>query len=137
MLPSVSVNGRENAMARAKHSVLVVDAHSFVCETFCDMLSELGYQALPAANIEEAMLMLRRPERIDVLLAHLELFRDTATEITAQARRFHPKIAIVLTSSGRHASDEQRYSFPILQKPFSGEVMAGVLEAELALSASG
>jgi PAS domain S-box-containing protein len=79
--------------------VLVVDDERDIQENVAAMLSALGYRVLTASSADEAVLMLDRNGRIDVLFTDVVMpGAVSCTELAERARRQHPGIRVLFTS---------------------------------------
>ena len=111
--------------------VLVVEADRLVNETFCELLSALGYETRSAVNVDEAMLEVRTAAQLDAMLAHRALFRERERALS-EVSLLRPDMGIVLTTSGGiSASDGAEDPIRLLQKPVKTDELVAALEAVL------
>jgi CheY-like chemotaxis protein len=87
------------------------------------ILKEEGYETLSAADVNEALALLRSERKIDVLFTDIQLGTDFqgGLDLAQEAVSLRPKIRVVY-SSGRDLTDGMRALFVepslYLQKPY-------------------
>jgi two-component system, response regulator PdtaR len=87
------------------------------------ILKEEGYETLSAADVNEALALLRSERKIDVLFTDIQLGTDFqgGLDLAQEAVSLRPKIPVVY-SSGRDLTDGMRALFVepslYLQKPY-------------------
>jgi CheY-like chemotaxis protein len=95
--------------------VLVVDDDVLVLEVVASMLEELGCETLRAPSGTEALGTIANDQRIDVLIADINMPGLDGSALATRARSFRPELAVILLTGGR--SDSR--GFPLLRKPFA------------------
>ena len=89
---------RPQSVTHDKGCVLLVDDDKFVRETLAELLDDVGFRALQAADATEALVMLRQPDVIDVLVTDLTMPGDDGIALIRQARTIRGNLpAILLT----------------------------------------
>lgn len=137
-LPRVSGEGRPLELL-AEHeppsggsgmSVLVVEDNVEVGTFATDALAELGYSAILVGNAIDALAELaRNAERFDAVFSDVVMPGMTGIELAQEIRRRHFDLPIVLTSGYSHVLSQQgRYGFELLQKPYSIEQLSRALQ---------
>ncbi len=118
-------------MARALHSetVLVIDDEPLVRMLLMDMLRELGYAAIEAADGSAGLTVLRSPVHIDLLITDIGLPGGMDGGQVAEAARQLRSAVKVLFISGfaEKAALRHRHiqaGMPVLPKPFAMEALA-------------
>ena len=111
-------------------SVLVVEDNIEVGTFAADALAELGYSAILAGNAIDALAELaKNAERFDVVFSDVVMPGMTGIELAQEIRRRHFDLPIVLTSGYSHVLSQQgRYGFELLQKPYSIEQLSRALQ---------
>ena len=137
-LPRVSGLGRaqqapaEDAAPVDSHgmSVLVVEDNIEVGTFAKDALTELGYATTLVHSAVEALAELtRNAERFDVVFTDVVMPGMTGIDLAQEIRRRHFDLPIVLTSGYSHVLSQQgRYGFELLQKPYSIEQLSRALQ---------
>jgi two-component system NtrC family sensor kinase len=110
-------------------SVLVVEDNPEVGKFATDALAELGYTATLVGNANHALEALTvDADRFDVVFSDVVMPGMTGIELAQEIRRHHPDLPVVLTSGYSHVlSEHGSYGFELLQKPYSVEQLARVL----------
>ena len=111
-------------------SVLVVEDNVEVGTFATDALAELGYSAILVGNAIDALAELaKNAERFDVVFSDVVMPGMTGIELAQEIRRRHFDLPIVLTSGYSHVLSQQgRYGFELLQKPYSIEQLSRALQ---------
>ncbi|MEI9929994.1 MAG: CHASE3 domain-containing protein [Rhizomicrobium sp.] len=97
--PTVSAsesNARKNNPAKEK--VLVVEDVGLIRMTTVDMIEEIGFLAVEAANGEDAMNLLRSDPQISILMTDLGLPGMSGKQLVEEAVRLRPNLKIVIAS---------------------------------------
>jgi DNA-binding NtrC family response regulator len=104
--------------------ILIVDDDQPVRETLADLLDISGFETVVAADAAEAVMILREPPGIDVLVTDLSMPGADGIVLIRQARMIRPDIpAILLTGYAEEAMSVSlagNSNFHILRKPFEG-----------------
>jgi two-component system, cell cycle response regulator CpdR len=95
--------------------VLVVDDDVLVLEVIASMLEELGCETLMARSGTEALGTIANDQKIDVLIADINMPGLDGLALAARTRSFRPELAVILLTGG--AADSR--GFPLLRKPFA------------------
>ncbi len=85
-------------MAELAGKILVVDDESLVRWSLCRHLESLGYGALEAASCEEALEVLRREERIQLVITDLIMPGADGVELINQARNLDPRLPFLVVT---------------------------------------
>jgi two-component system NtrC family sensor kinase len=111
-------------------SVLVVEDNIEVGIFAKDALTELGYATTLVHGALEALAELtRNAERFDVVFTDVVMPGMTGIDLAQEIRRGHFDLPVVLTSGYSHVlSQNGSFGFELLQKPYSIEQLARVLQ---------
>jgi DNA-binding NtrC family response regulator len=117
--------------------ILIVDDDFLIRELAQMTIQELGYQTLSASDVDEALLLLRSPQNIDVLIADIRL--NTAAlggfELARKAIKLRPKLRVLYTT-GNSNTDKMTALFVagahFLQKPYTQSQLQHSIEKLLA-----
>jgi two-component system, cell cycle response regulator CpdR len=93
---------------------LVADDDPLTLELIASMLEELGCETLTARSGTDALRLLAN-QKVDVLVADINMPGLSGIELAHRARSFRPGIQVLLLS-GR---ENDGRGFPLLRKPFS------------------
>ena len=137
-LPRIETTAEEEAPAPAEQlhhgsgAVLVVEDRHDVRSVTCDMLEDLGYRAMGAANGAEALLIAKeQKDPIPFLLTDVMMPGINGREVAEQLRRTNPRMKVIFMSgySDRILNDAGKLQHPALylQKPFTAAQLADVL----------
>jgi two-component system NtrC family sensor kinase len=110
-------------------AVLVVEDNIEVGTFAADALTELGYAVTLSGNATEALAELDGDaENFDVVLTDVVMPGMTGIDLAKEIRRRYFDLPVVLTSGYSHLlSQNGSYGFELLQKPYSIEQLAAVL----------
>ena len=104
---------------RGAGTILVTEDDADVREVSVAMLRDLGYRVLIASNGEEALAVLRRGEKIDLLFSDLVMPGGmSGVALARRARAVRPTLAVLLTTGYAGAETVGNDEFPIIYKPF-------------------
>ena len=120
-LDAVGVHGRE--------TVLVVDDESGVRRLIGETLRSYGYNVLESGDSAEALEMAAREDpRVDLLLTDVVMPKVNGRSLAEAWKARHPDLKVLFmsgywedSSTGKTLSALQ---YPLLQKPFSGLMLA-------------
>ncbi len=119
--------------------ILIVEDEVFIRDIAKLTVEDLGHNALSASDLDEALLLLRSPQHIDILFTDIRL--KTAVlggyELAHQAIKLRPKLR-VLYATGNSLTGEMAALFVegahILQKPYTPHQLQNSMEELLAAS---
>jgi signal transduction histidine kinase/ActR/RegA family two-component response regulator len=128
--------------ARGHEKILVVEDDLDVREMVLGQLDALGYEVRVARNGPEAMAMLERESRFDLLFSDVMMPDGmTGIELVAAARRRRPAIRVLLTSGQAvRLTEALRASMdglPMLRKPYRHSELATAIRTALDRPAAG
>jgi len=110
------------------HTVLLVDDDNDVRETSADMLEELGYRVMQAANGHEALDKLEENPDLEVMVTDIRMPGMSGLELSDVAGERHRDLKIILISGYFLPQPIQRR---FLQKPFRTHDLDAAIQAEL------
>jgi signal transduction histidine kinase/DNA-binding response OmpR family regulator len=116
-----------------KTKILVVEDVALIRMTTVDMVEELGYRAVEAADGPQAVILLKQDADIAILLTDLGLPGMSGNELVEHARELRPDVRIVVASG--YSSDGQPGTTTLegarfLAKPFDMEQLRRALKDE-------
>jgi PAS domain S-box-containing protein len=112
--------------------VLLVEDDASVGEMVEAMLSDLGHEVLRAEAAAPALAILKRPDRIDLLLTDVIMpGGKSGVELAHAAMALRPGLPVILTSgyTGETLGAAAQAPWPLLAKPYSAEALAAIIEA--------
>jgi PAS domain S-box-containing protein len=115
-------------------TILVVDDDADVREMIVEILSDLGYRVLVATTAAEALEILEREDRVDLLFTDIVMPAGTSgTELARRATRLRPSLKVLLSSgfSREDLSLAARVEFPFIAKPYRPTTLAHKLREAL------
>ena len=117
-------------------TILVVEDEASVRITALKMLQNLGYKTLEAEGVEEALLMLKQNNEVDLLLSDIVLSEtQTGIELAAMARDENQHLRVVFMSGyTEHPSILDGSIKPgvnLLPKPFRLDDLARIISNAL------
>ena len=107
--------------------VLVAEDDAVVRLFIVDVLNDLGYRALEAADGPSALRILLSPQRIDLLVTDIGLPGLTGRQVADGAREKRPTLKILFMTGYAESAASKSYLAPgmeILAKPVTMEVLA-------------
>lgn len=112
----------------SSHLVLLVDDDDDVRETSADMLEELGYSVMQAADAYQALEQLDRHPNLEVMVSDVRMPGMSGFELSALATKRHASLKIILVSG---YFTPQPVLCRFLQKPFRTADLDAAIRAEL------
>jgi PAS domain S-box-containing protein len=127
--------GRVQA-ARPNERILVVEDNAEVRQTVIRQLHELGYETIEASGGKEAMEILKRGDRVELLFSDVVMPGGMdGTQLAAAAKALRPGLKVLLTSGFARASIQDgatsTYLKNLLSKPYRKTELAQRLRATL------
>jgi CheY-like chemotaxis protein len=114
--------------ARSGETVLVVEDETSVRELVIDVLNDLGYRALEAADGPASLQLLRSPERIDLLITDVGLPGMNGRQVADAAREHRPDLKVLfITGYAESAAMANGFLAPgmeMVTKPFAIDALA-------------
>lgn len=109
--------------------VLVVEDNVDVGTFSTQLLDDLGYQTVWAANAAEALTILaEQPDGFDVVFTDVVMPGLSGVELGLTIRRDYPDLPVVLTSGYSHVlAEEGRNGFELLRKPYAADELSRIL----------
>ena len=104
--------------------ILVVEDDVFIREIAEMMIQDWGHEILSASDVDEALLQLREPQRIDALFTDIYLKADVlgGCNLARQAIKLRPELRVLYTT-GNFVTDKMKSMFvkgtECLRKPYS------------------
>ena len=121
------------APAGADETVLVVEDEASVRDLVVDVLAELGYRALAAADGPAGLRILEGPERVDLLVTDVGLPGLNGRQLAEQARALRPGLGVLfMTGYAEDAIFGDSHVDPSLQmltKPFAIDALVARIRA--------
>ncbi len=96
------------------------------------MLTDLGHEVIRADAAPEALEILKKRTRIDLLLTDLIMpGGKTGVELAREAVAMRPNLPVILSSgyTGEALSEARDAPWPLLRKPYAADVLAATIEA--------
>jgi CheY-like chemotaxis protein len=110
------------ALAAGSETVLLVEDDAAVLTLTSEMLNDLGYRVITAADADGALDILRNGQPIDLIFTDVVMREKSGVQLAREAREMRPGVKILLTSGytgealTRHKPDS--LDLPIIAKPF-------------------
>ena len=103
--------------------VLVVDDEPLLLDMLCDMLADLGCEAVCVDCPVKGLEKIAADERIAMLITDIQMPIMNGFELADRAREKRPDMPIVLMSGNVVG----RPGFPVIRKPFSQPQLAEIV----------
>ncbi|MEO6224400.1 MAG: PAS domain S-box protein [Sphingomicrobium sp.] len=138
---SKGVSTAANAAGNSKHALgraLVVEDDLIVAELAAGMLDELGFETIVAHSAKEALDQLAGGAKPQLIFTDVVMPGGiSGIELARNVRKRFPELPILLTT-GYSEQIGGAHGFPVLQKPYELETLAGalgqLLKQDIALS---
>jgi len=120
-------------LERARPVVLVVEDDHLVRMSAMDMIDQLGFAVLGAADGSQALAMLKSGRRVDILFTDVGLPGMRGAELAIQAAALKPQLRIIFSSGyGETGETAAVPGAAHLGKPYQQEELAEILGAPIA-----
>ncbi|PWF43670.1 response regulator, partial [Massilia glaciei] len=121
--PALAADAEGTAVEAAREKALVVDDQEDVLGMAVELFRTLGYEVLAANNGAEALEILRRTPKIDILFSDVMMPGMSGIELGHAARQLFPDLKIILASGYAAPALEERHGriddFQLITKPYS------------------
>ena len=109
--------------------ILIVEDNRAVGQFATEMLQDLGYRTIRAANAKEALDLLAASDaHIDLVFTDVIMPGMNGVELGETIRRAYPAIPVLLTSGYSDVlAEEGSHGFGLIRKPYSIEALSDVL----------
>lgn len=108
-------------------AVLVVDDDSLVLMNTAALLDDLGHTVFEAVSGKQALEILAKEKRIDVVITDQAMPQMTGTQLATRIRETHPELPIILATGYAELPPGTDTSMPKLAKPFYQDDLARIL----------
>ena len=116
------------ALVGERRTVLIVEDEALVRTAAVDLIADLGFAVLEAADAAEALAILETGGRVDVLFTDIGLPGMRGDELAKQARTQRPDLQIILASGyADHGAVEGLDGVTGLDKPYDAAALAKAL----------
>jgi len=113
--------------AQALGRIMVVEDDAFVAELAASMLNELGFEATVTHSAKEALEQLTSGDKPKLIFSDIVMPGGiSGIELARKVRDRFPELPILLTT-GYSENVGGTHGFPVLQKPYELESLAGAL----------
>jgi PAS domain S-box-containing protein len=114
--------------------ILLAEPHDTVRGATTAVLESRGHRVLAARTSPETMVLAERHRGLDLLIADVHLSYVNGIELAQRIRKYHPRIAVLLTASGRPdwiaPALEKAEGIDVLEKPYGAlQLLAAVSRA--------
>ncbi|HEV2302555.1 MAG TPA: CHASE domain-containing protein [Stellaceae bacterium] len=119
------------APAPAPARALLVEDDPEVAEVTVELLRDLGYEAVTAANGRAALELLQRDPAVAIVLSDIVMPGGTSgVDLARHLRQHRPELPVVLlTGHSRSAAQLVAEGFVLLEKPYRRDDLAAVIRA--------
>jgi len=122
VVDSAALQGDAGKVPRGDETILIVEDNEMVLYAALEIIGELGYRVLHAADAEAALTILAGGETVNLLFTDVVMPKGmSGIELAREARRQHPGLPVLLASG--YAAQEMAASgssneFPAIAKPY-------------------
>jgi CheY-like chemotaxis protein len=103
-------------------TVLVVDDEPVLCTLASDYLRDAGYRTLEAHNARQAIDLLEKGERVDVVISDVQMPGMDGFELRRWLRQHRPRVRVLLSSGVENVKVASGYLGPprwLIFKPYA------------------
>jgi len=111
--------------------VLVVDDDRLVLMNTSAMLEDLGHTVLEASSGKQALEILQREKKLDLVITDQVMPQMTGTELADAIRAERPNLPIILATGYAELSQGEHADLPKLPKPFDQRGLAKALSCAI------
>lgn len=113
--------------------VLLVEDNQLVGEFAAQLIGDLGYGNMWVPSAQEALALVEtEPNKFDMVFTDVVMPGTSGIELAEILRSRFPRLPVVLTSGYSHVlAAEGAHGFELLQKPYTAEGLARVLQAAI------
>ena len=134
--PAAAVSGEGvRRLISGKETVLIVEDEEILRSFSCEMLKDLGYNVLTAADGEEALAVFQgNQEVIDLVVSDMVLPKKTGIELFSDLKQVKPAVKFILVTGYTLEEAEEnilRNMEAILMKPYTTEKIAALIRKTL------
>jgi PAS domain S-box-containing protein len=124
---------REDAMHKSRSLVvLAIDDDALVLMNTALMLENLGHKVFSATSAQQALDILRRGERIDVIVTDEAMPHMRGSQLVNLVSAEWPRLPIILATGYAEPTVKDRADVPHLEKPFRQQDLARVIDQVVA-----
>jgi PAS domain S-box-containing protein len=109
--------------------ILLVDDDSLVSMNTAYMLMDLGHSVLEAASGLHALHLLETDAQFDVVITDYAMPSMTGLDLATKIKQIQPKMPVIIATGYAELPSQVVLAFPRLNKPYTQEQLAEVLEA--------
>ncbi|HUH84339.1 MAG TPA: response regulator [Stellaceae bacterium] len=122
-----------SALSNAQGScrILLVEDDALVMSASISMLEELGHRVLSAPSAARALELLKREQRVDLVITDHAMPGMSGTELAAHLHALRPDLPVLLATGYADLPNGQATTLPRLEKPFRLEKLAATIAAML------
>jgi len=134
--PAAAVSGEGvRRLISGKETVLIVEDEEILRSFSCEMLKDLGYNILTAADGEEALAVFQEnQEEIDLVVSDMVLPKKTGIELFSDLKQIKPAVKFILVTGYTLEEAEEnilRDMEAVLMKPYTTEKIAALIRKNL------
>lgn len=126
-----SGDAARNGLRLRTLTIVVVDDDSLVLMNTAAMLEDLGHEVIEATSGEQALRVLRRGKRIDLLITDQVMPGMTGTQLIAAIRAEWPHLPVILATGYAELPAETDPDLLRLSKPFLQDDLARAIAARI------
>ncbi|GGH15225.1 hypothetical protein GCM10007036_15070 [Alsobacter metallidurans] len=116
---------------------LIVEDNFLIAMTMQDLMAELGWETIPAQNVDEAMHAFADQRKVDLLITDIRIPGGDGITLAKLFKSLQPSLQVIFATGCVLEELEQARStgFPVLTKPFDLTMLETALR-EVARSSS-
>jgi CheY-like chemotaxis protein len=118
---------RAAPQVRVSCTILLVDDDALISMATCEMLKDLGHQAIEAPSGSKALEILRAGTPIDIVVSDEAMPGMRGTRLAVEIGASWPEVPVILATGYAELPKHSQLKLPLLRKPYAQEDLAAVI----------
>lgn len=117
--------------ASAHATILVVDDDALIATSTAYLLEDLGHEVIEADSGADALEILKRGQKVDLLITDYSMPKMTGVQLASAARALRPDLPILLATGYADLPQGTSVDIPRLRKPYQQDQLAAEIAKAL------
>jgi CheY-like chemotaxis protein len=109
---------QERALVAARVTILLVDDDALISTSTAYLLEDLGHEVIEANSGEDALDVLKKGQKVDLLITDYSMPKMTGTQLAFAARELRPALPILIATGYADLPEGMSMDIPRLRKPY-------------------
>jgi signal transduction histidine kinase/CheY-like chemotaxis protein len=111
----------EDSAATMRATILLVDDDALISTSTAYLLEDLGHEVIEANSGADALDVLKKGRKVDVLITDYAMPRMTGTQLASAARELRPNLPVIIATGYADLPPGNSVALPRLRKPYRQE----------------